>query len=177
MMKQMRTITNPYQHMRKILIIFSLILLLSTIDAQETHITKNGINYEFYGTGYGEISMNYERFVPLNATIYMTIGTGIAFSSYVTTPKPIELGPFQILIPLQINLLFGKQVHKLEVGYGIPVVLREDFPEKSVFIHVFRIGYRYHPQYSKLYFRASLNPSIIVDSPKLIGGLGIGYSF
>jgi hypothetical protein len=163
--------------MQKLFLISLLFTQISIIKAQENKQTRNGINYEFFGTSYSEISLNYERFLILNQKFDLIFGGGIGFSSYISTPKSIQLGIFQLIVPIQINLLIGSGRHKIEVGYGMPIVIREDFPKKSTFIYVLKFGYRFQPRNSNLYLRASINPSVIVYTPKLIGGIGIGYNF
>ncbi len=138
---------------------------------------KNSLYYEVGGVGFAPISLNYERQFILGERTSLSIGGGISFTKYIQVFSTIWINEFQLFVPLQVNLLFGKSRSKFEIGFGMPFAIdTEDFPlVPGVF--VFRLGYRFQPSERGLFFRASINPSIIVYIPTLMGSIGVGFSF
>ena len=157
------------------------ILLIVTISinifGQENKIDKNVIYYELGGTGFGPFSINYERDFSLNEKVVFAAGAGVSLTKYIHVGGTNYIKDYQLFIPIQINFLFGKKNHQFEIGYGMPIALKNDEFGIVGNIYVLRFGYRYQHKQSGLLFRASINPSVIVYVPSIMGGLSIGYTF
>jgi hypothetical protein len=162
---------------KKLVICLLLILIFLNLRGQDIKLAKNTVYYEFGGTGYGWISLNYDRLFDLSDKVKFTTGLGFALSKYIEIGGSKSIGDNQLLIPAQCNFLIGKSNNKIELGFGMPISINSEKFGFIAPIYVMRIGYRFQPNNKGFMFRASLNPSLILFSPKISGGLSIGYIF
>ena len=158
-----------------ILIILS--LLCFQLTSQDIFKAKNTIYYEIGGTGYGLVSINYDRLFNLSEKIKFTFGLGFSITNSINVGGTESIGKNQFFIPLQGNFLFGKQRNKFEFGFGMPLAIDSEKFGIVSNIYVLRLGYRFQPAKKGIMLRASLNPSIIAIIPQIMGALAIGYIF
>ena len=164
------------------LLVFALTLSLlhycTTASSQDiSNQPKNSLYFEVGGVGFAPISLNYERQFILGDKTSLSIGGGISFTKYIQVGGTIWINEVQLFVPIQLNLLLGKNRSKFEIGYGMPFAIqKEGFPLFPA-VYVLRLGYRFQPYEHGLFFRASINPSIVVYLPTLMGSIGVGYSF
>jgi len=159
--------------------IFVLIIVVNSINifGQENKIDRNVIYYELGGTGFGPFSLNYERNISLNEKVIFAPGLGASLTKYIHVGGTNFINDYQLFIPLQANFLFGKKNHRFETGFGMPIAIKNDEFGIVGHIYVLRFGYRYQHKQSGFLFRASINPSVIVFVPTIMGGLSVGYTF
>ena len=144
---------------------------------QENRHTKNVVYYELGGISFAPFSINYERLIGEGERVQLSIGIGAAVTNYISKPSTIEIKGYQLLFPLQANLLIGKKNHKIEIGYGMPFAIEKEEFGISSGLYVLRLGYRYQTYQKGLFFRASVNPAILAIVPAIMGSLAIGYNF
>ena len=154
-----------------------IITISINIFGQEKNINRNVIYYELGGTGFGPVSVNYERDFLLNEKVVFAPGAGISLTRYINEGGTYNIQEHQIFFPIQVNFLFGKKNHRFEAGYGMPLAVKKDRFGIVGSVYVLRLGYRYQNRKSGFLFRASINPSVIVFTPTIMGGLSVGYVF
>ncbi len=164
------------KNLARVTLTFILYLIVSHSVAQNSP-RKNTLFYELYGTGLGFVSLNYERVFQLSEKVLISPGVGLSLTKMVHVGETETWNDNQIFLPFQVNFLFGKNSHKVELGYGMPFALREKGLGLVSHIYMMRIGYRYQSKKNGLMLKASLNPGISVFIPFLWGGVGIGFSF
>jgi len=167
---------------RKILNFISLILIIFSFSIQgfaqqgdqSVIFKRNAVFAEFMGSSAFVYNITYDREIWVKENNRVCAAFGAQFF-----PKQGLLEDNLISFSPQISFLRGR-VHSLEVGAGVTFNLfygQWGLP--------LRIGYRYQPEDSGLFFRAALTP-IITDcypvpgsdfSFHFWGGFGIGYSF
>ncbi|MEA2041407.1 MAG: hypothetical protein U9N85_02490 [Bacteroidota bacterium] len=159
--------------------IFILLIVTNSINifGQENKIDRNAIYYELGGTGFGPFSINYERNFSINKKIIFAPGVGISLSKYIHVGGTSYINDYQLFIPLQVNFIFGEKNHQFETGYGMPIAIKDNKFGIAGSIYVLRFGYRYQHKQSGFLIRASINPSVIVNVPTIMGGLSVGYTF
>ncbi|MBN2214258.1 MAG: hypothetical protein JW723_08435 [Bacteroidales bacterium] len=86
-------------------------------------ISKNTFYYEFYGTGCGPFSINYDRFFTLAERVKFAPGIGLSLTKNIHVGGTKKINDNQIFIPVQGNFLFGRTAHHFEFGYGMPIAL------------------------------------------------------
>ena len=160
---------------------FLLLIILITISfvtfSQSNTQPKNALYYEFGGTGFGPVSLNYERLIPLGNSVLLAPGAGISFTKYIQVGGTFWINEIQVFIPVQVNFLFGKNNHHFVAGYGMPLGIKNEKLGVTASTYVMRLGYRYQSKHSGFMFGANINPSIVVHSLMLMGGLSVGYAF
>lgn len=157
--------------------IFLILLFVNEANGQESfkHKDKNSLFYELGGTGYGPISIHYERKMFMGERIIFAPGVGLSFTQILHIGGTKNLNNWQLFIPWQTNFLYGKGKHYFEFGFGMPLSI-DDYDFRFVGnIYVLRLGYRF--LFHSFLIRASINPTIIVYMPSIMGGIAIGYSF
>ena len=152
-------------------------IILGGLKAIGQEKINNTIYYEFGGTGFGAISINYERNISINDKVIFAPGLGFSLSNFIEVGGTKLINDNQIFIPWQVNFLFGEKNHHFETGFGMPLAINDDKFGFVGNIYVLRLGYRYQSQKTGFIFRASVNPSIIAIVPSIIGGISLGYSF
>ncbi len=159
--------------------LFILLIITNSINilGQENKIANNVIYYELGGTGIGPFSINYERNILLNDKVIFAPGAGVSLTKYIHVGGTKYIEDYQLFIPIQVNFLFGKKNNRFEIGYGMPIAVKDDEFGIVGNIYVLRFGYRYQHRHSGLLFRASINPAVIVNVPIIMGGFSIGYTF
>ena len=156
------------------------ILINNTIvysQTNENKIAKNIINYELGGTGVGIVSLNYERNLLINESIIFAPSVGASLSKYIHVGGTYNFYEYQIFIPIQVNMIFGKYKHHFETGFGMPFAIDKDKFKLIGGTYVLRFGYRYQKKSSGLIFRASINPLLMVFMPTIYAGISVGYAF
>jgi hypothetical protein len=163
--------------MKQILFLIVFIAISFVTFSQNNSSSKNTAYYELGGIGFGPVSLNYERLIPLGSSVLFAPGAGISFTKYIQVGGTFWINEIQVFIPVQVNFLFGKNNHHFIAGYGMPLGIKDNKFGVTTSIYVLRLGYRYQPAHSGFMFGASINPSIVVNSPMLMGGLLVGYTF
>lgn len=160
----------------KILLNFFAIILIHLVTQGQDLNTKDQINVrrntffiEALGNG-GNYSINYDRLIGKNKPV-TSIRLGlIGKVNYESSSIPIEF-----------NMLFGSNTHKVELGLGFTGIFDNFDFEKMLLL--FRFGYRYQPREGGLFFRTGITPFITLinieneNKVKFWGGLGVGYTF
>jgi len=134
----------------------------------EHTIRKNSIYLELGGNAF-YYSVNYERIILTTNVVHLSLRAGYGTS--------IEYFGEYSIIPMELNLLFGKKFNFFEIGYGQTLAMENssyaDEPDRMI---TFRLGYR-HISGQGLMVRAGIVP-ILNEYDKIIRvGLGIGYAF
>ena len=164
-----------------IVILFFLLIegVCITIQGQRLNsIPKNSVYYELGGIGFSFYSINYERLIANGEVVSFELGCGLSLLMNQGTQNVVGFNDNQLRIPIQANLLFGRREHKFEFGYGMPIGIRKPKFELEAGFYVLRLGYRYQSSTNGVFFRASINPSLVgIGIPYPMVGLGIGYTF
>ncbi len=147
---------------------------------------KNSVFIEGGGNGFLG-SVNYDRitgpiFEKLKISFRIGIGQNIVPFSYSPT---LPIAPL-----VELNLLFGKEKHYFETGFGVNFSSSTDdnyygfhstSPKRVTTLfpyETFRLGYRYQKPNGGLFFRAAFTPNF---GSQLSGffwiGVSLGYSF
>ncbi len=167
------------QFLYRISVVIILVITSSYTKGQDlANNPRNVVYYELGGVGFSFYSINYERILAKGEITSLSIGCGLSLLTNQSTVNHVGFNGNQLKLPIQINLLFGRKEHKFEFGYGMPIgIEKPEFGLEAGF-YVFRLGYRYQSHKRGLFFRASINPSLIAMAiPWAMGGLGIGYTF
>lgn len=162
------------------------LIIFAQINNKETpqKIKKNSVFVELGGNGFIG-SVNYDRITgPIIPIIKMSLRLGLG-------PNIIPRAYYPIVPLVETNLLFGKNKHYFELGFGLNfytekvttysrTMQRTDIywgPYKTI-----RLGYRFQKSNGGVFFRGGLTPIIGANefsgsSGFLWGGLSIGYGF
>ena len=163
--------------MKQIFFLFVFTAISIVAFSQNNTQPKNTLYYELGGSGFGPVSLNYERMIPLGNSVLLAPGAGISFTKYIQVGGTFWINEVQVFIPVQVNFLFGRNNHHFVAGYGMPIGIKDNKFGVTASIFVLRLGYRYQSKRSGFMFGASINPSIVVAAPTLMGGLSVGYAF
>lgn len=164
----------------------------------DTIKAKNLLYLEIWGNSNNQVSLNYDRIFFQKGVVKLSFRVGISapFRGYVDANKS-NLGTFNWLVPIELNIMLGRKKHFFEFGLGYNAgfthytdVRSVDRDIKFVYqnFYVQRLGYRRQIGESGLVIRASLNsifetsgdqqysnPNYISWKPSV--GLGLGWSF
>lgn len=91
-----------------------------------------------------------------------------------------ESGATIFSVPLQLNYLFGRSSHFIELGAGTTYVTdSEDLFDESAsgFIHHINLGYRYQPTKGGFFFRGGFSPLFFGSEYATSFYLGFGHNF
>lgn len=174
--------------MKKLFPLLFILLCLHSANIQAQITAKNSIYVELLGNA-GLYSFNYDRIVHQRETFKMSIRGGL---SYVPLSSDRD---FQILIPLEWNVMLGRKNKYFETGIGLTQILY--FEDKrwepsstlsyNILMIVPRIGYRLQKDEKGFLFRIGLTPlwgvsyngekrkSVVGFFPSL--GISLGKSF
>ena len=145
--------------------------------AEQSDFPRNSVYYELGGTGWSEISLNYERILPLSEKVKFAPGIGFATSHLSYVGGTVSIKNAQLFMPVQLNFLFGKSRHLFELGYGMPLAFKDKAFGLVGNIYALRLGYRFQPLKKGLLFRISFTPGFASIIPVPMGGISLGYSF
>ncbi len=169
----------------KELCLLCFLVLQALLGYGQTITAKNALYGELGGNGI-YYSFNYDRILyQKNA---FALSGRIGFSMY---PRD-QFTHFFPVLPLEVNALFGKSKHHLEVGLGITphqeYRFRIDQTEGTIeragrevnWFNTVRLGYRYQKPKGGLLFRAGFTPILFDNNmfvPFAFGGISLGKSF
>ena len=168
--------------MKKLLIISPFILLSFSLVGQkndkeifekksketESLVLKNAIYLELGGNGLF-YSVNYDKVIVGRKSSHLVIRAGFSPVGFIS-------GDNSFLLPLEINVLLGKQNNFLEIGGGVSLFLGDDDYGSFENFATFRLGYR-HQSESGLMMRAAMVPLISRSEKMMWVGLSVGYTF
>ena len=183
--------------MKNILTVLCFIFTFSLGYAQEVsedtlQTARNSLYVELGGNG-GLYTINYDRILHRGEWFHTSARAGVYYNWW---------GGGRLGIPLEVNGLFGRKEHFLEMGVSFvyshgfePVVHKADpaVPSSEDIYHNFadlraigRLGYRYQKPEGGLFFRAAYTPNTFVWSATPGGlfsgawhwfGISVGKSF
>lgn len=156
--------------MKKVTIIILLTTIALLTYGQKGSDKRKSVFIEIAGSG-GLGSINYERLLFTKNKTEFTWRAGLSFA-------PIDKNNGAgIVFPFMINTLIGKNVHKLELGFGQGITITT---KGSIFsLTTAAIGYRYQSQAKKWFYRVTYTPliSYLVDFQiQQWGGISVGYT-
>lgn len=146
-----------------------LFLICFQTAGQDTVTKKHSVFLELAGSG-GIGSFNYERIFSAKKQWQFSWQAGI-------TGFPIDKNAgFVFVFPVSINTMIAFGNHHIEAGFGqgISITTRGSF----FALTTPKVGYRYDPEGSPLYFRLMYTPLIsyiLDDQYQHWGGISIGY--
>jgi hypothetical protein len=146
---------------------------------------RNTFFAELYGNG-GRYSLNYDRIFLQRNRFKASFRVGASLQSFRNNIAGDRY--LQGALPLELNGLWGRGPHHLELGLGFTPVLQErPVANTRPYLPSYfgRIGYRYQQPGGGLFFRAGLTPGLhrISSSQQdyhfgwAHGGIGLGWSF
>ena len=148
-----------------------LTLILSVAFGQIDFEKRKSIYLELAGSS-GLGSINYENLFLQKNNIELTWRAGLSLA-------PIDKNNGTgVVFPLMINFLTGKNSHQLELGLGQGITITTK--GRFFSLTTAAVGYRYQPESSKWFYRATYTPliSYLVDFQiQQWGGVSIGYTF
>jgi hypothetical protein len=148
-----------------------LFLLLFFLTPFISHAQQSAAYFELGGSG-GLASVNYERYVIMDQPWQLTWSAGFSVA-------PIDKNNgTNLVFPLMVHGLYGKQQNWLEMGLGqgISITTRGAFFP----VTIAALGYRRNWQERPFYFRVTYTPliSYIIDFQwRHWAGMSIGYRF
>ena len=157
--------------MKYIRILFSVITLSYTVNA---FAADNNV-YGSINADRSDYGINYEK----NIDDKLNIGVGLAYS-----PTNAIFKNKVFSLPLTANWLWGKNIHKLETGFGatiktsrIPLDPSESYKTQIVTVNpTVSLGYRYMPTAKGVSIRAAITPSYLQKITTALS-FGLGYTF
>tara|TARA_B100000809_G_C15139196_1_gene532173 strand:- start:5749 stop:6237 length:489 start_codon:yes stop_codon:yes gene_type:complete len=148
-------------------------VLLGQGDASDLKpsIRKNAFYLELGGNGF-YYSVNYDRIFSISKIAHLSLRAGFAAS------PEFGSGYNSYVVPLEANLLLGKENDFFELGVGKSIISERS--NNSENISTFRLGYRYISD-KGLMIRIGIVPFILPlfgnDVVVIWGGLSVGFSF
>lgn len=156
---------------KTILILLQLLIFLTPLFSQksETPLPVNSIKNkhtvyaELFGQGFSG-SLNYDLLFNSNKKWKRSLTVGI-----VAVPRSLGFGDGAYLgLPVSYNWLFGTKRSFLELGVGLTTQIGEDYmlgQSEKGFSNIYtyftpKIGYRFQPYKTGLFFRATLTPHV-----------------
>ena len=146
------------------------LFFICTLAVTGQEINRNkALFFELGGSG-GFGSINYEQSFMDREALALSWRLGLSFA-------PIDkLNGTGIVFPLMVSGVFGRTSHKLEValGQGITITTKGSY----YVLTTAALGYRFQPNYSPWFFRATYTPliSYLADfQMQQWAGLSIGY--
>lgn len=153
-----------------IFIILAQLAFVSPSFSQESEIpvkNKHTVYAELFGQGFSG-SLNYDLLFNSNRKWKRSFTIGL-----VAVPRSAGFGDGAYLgVPVSYNWLYGKKRSFLELGIGLTTQTIDDYKftgdaweSKSLFTSIYtyatpKLGYRFQPYKSGLFFRATLTPHI-----------------
>jgi len=163
--------------MKNYLIILFFFLALISFGQEiesKTEIRKNAFYFELGGNG-GFYSVNYDRIVLSGKRTHLSVRGGLSVAH------------FTYLVPLEINLLFGKRHNFFELGFGETLDANNQRAGGGIgfkhYLPFMRFGYRLQKKVNDggFLFRAGFTPTFVVDEgrgfPIPFAGVSFGYAF
>jgi hypothetical protein len=124
------------------------------------------------------LSVNYDIRLKPGRNDGFGLRVGLGVGEYAGTVNGTEVNK---TVPLSINYLIGNRMPSLELGLGLTpkfALSKLEPNEPHVEIIPFaNIGFRLQPLTKGIILRTTFTPSFDNGSPKLWGGLSLGYSF
>ncbi len=155
----------------KYVFLISILLIANVTLAQVETPKKKSLYFELAGSG-GFGSINFEKHFYKKKNYEFTWRAGLSLA-------PIDRNNgIGLVFPFMINLLIGKNAHKLELGLGqgITITTKGNF----FALAPAAIGYRYQAESKKWFYRVTYTPliSYLFDFQiQQWGGISIGYTF
>lgn len=148
-----------------------LLTLMTSISFGQSDHKRKSIFLEIAGSG-GFGSFNYEKqFLKKDITEF-TWRAGFSIA-------PIDKNNgFGLVFPLMVNILIGKNAHKLEMGLGQGITVTTK--GQPFILGTALVGYRYQREDKKWFYRVTYTPliSYLVDfQVQQWFGVSIGYTF
>lgn len=142
--------------------------------AQESKFSKKNTAFVELGGTAGIYALKFDRILFQKGSWALAGGIGLTLSNVPFDDE--ERLEFTPRVPIELNLLYGKNRHHLEVGIGSNLYLSSN--QSGTFIFP-RIGYRYQKSEGGFFFRTSFTPIVDLGEPLIVpwGSIGVGFSF